>query len=41
MAVKIHLMSSSKIIIDGDGDALVATSLLETSNLVVLQVTYT
>ncbi|XP_052180688.1 uncharacterized protein LOC127793928 isoform X2 [Diospyros lotus] len=37
MAVKIHLMSSSKIIIDGDGDALVATSLLEASNLVVLQ----
>ncbi|GMQ06267.1 hypothetical protein CsSME_00050919 [Camellia sinensis var. sinensis] len=37
MAVKIHLMLNSKILIDGDGDAIVATSLLEASNLVVLK----
>lgn len=39
MSVKIHLMWNSKMLIDGDGDAIVATSLLEASNLVVLRVT--
>ncbi|XP_058206673.1 uncharacterized protein LOC131320103 [Rhododendron vialii] len=37
MSVKIQLMWNSKILIDGDGDAIVATSLLEASNLVVLR----
>ncbi|CAK9152772.1 unnamed protein product [Ilex paraguariensis] len=37
MSVKILLMLKSKILIDGDGDAIVATSLLEASNLVVLR----
>nr|XP_016514111.1 PREDICTED: uncharacterized protein LOC107830930 isoform X2 [Nicotiana tabacum] len=37
MSVKIHLMLNSKMLIDGDGDAIVATSLLEVSNLVVLK----
>ncbi|XAR67080.1 hypothetical protein NMG60_11013510 [Bertholletia excelsa] len=37
MSVKIHLMLNSRILIDGDGDTLVATSLLEASNLVVLR----
>ncbi|XP_059638281.1 uncharacterized protein LOC132280165 isoform X2 [Cornus florida] len=37
MAVKILLMWNSKMVIDGDGDAIVATSLLEASNLVVLR----
>ncbi|XP_054786508.1 uncharacterized protein LOC129292866 isoform X1 [Prosopis cineraria] len=37
MTVKIHLMLNSKILIDGNGDSIVATSLLEASNLVVLK----
>ncbi|KAJ9167907.1 hypothetical protein P3X46_019497 [Hevea brasiliensis] len=37
MSVKIHLMWNSKMLIDGDGDAIVATSLLEAINLVVLK----
>ncbi|KAA8523205.1 hypothetical protein F0562_009628 [Nyssa sinensis] len=37
MAVKIHLMWNSKMLIDGDGDAIVTTSFLEASNLVVLR----
>ncbi|MCD7447749.1 hypothetical protein HAX54_033539, partial [Datura stramonium] len=37
MSVKIQLMLNSKMLIDGDGDAIVATSLLEVSNLVVLK----
>ncbi|KAL3535670.1 hypothetical protein ACH5RR_004131 [Cinchona calisaya] len=37
MSVKIHLMLNSKMLIDGDGDAIVATSLLEASNLLVLK----
>lgn len=36
--MKIHLMLNSKMLIDGEGDANVATSLLEASNLVVLKV---
>lgn len=38
MSVKIHLMLNSKILIAGASDAIVATSLLEASNLVVLKV---
>ncbi|CAN4084720.1 unnamed protein product [Withania somnifera] len=37
MSVKILLMLNSKMLIDGDGDAIVATSLLEVSNLVMLK----
>ncbi|XP_019191996.1 PREDICTED: uncharacterized protein LOC109186463 isoform X2 [Ipomoea nil] len=37
MSVKIYLMLNSKMLIDGEGDANVATSLLEASNLVVLK----
>ncbi|XP_027173507.1 uncharacterized protein LOC113773152 [Coffea eugenioides] len=37
MSVKIYLMLNSKMLINGDGDAIVATSLLEASNLVVLK----
>ncbi|RAL37158.1 hypothetical protein DM860_004080 [Cuscuta australis] len=37
MSVKIHLMLNSKMLIDGEGDATVATSVLEASNLVVLK----
>ncbi|KAL6517054.1 hypothetical protein OROHE_018014 [Orobanche hederae] len=37
MSVKIHLMLNSKMLIAGDSDAIVATSLLEASNLVVLR----
>ncbi|XP_073150662.1 uncharacterized protein [Henckelia pumila] len=37
MSVKIHLMLNSKMLIDGDSDPIVATSLLEISNLVVLK----
>lgn len=37
MSVKIHLMQNSKILIDAKEDLLVATSLLEASNLVVLK----
>lgn len=40
MSVKIHLMLNSKMLITGDGDAIVATSLLEASNLVVLKVNF-
>lgn len=40
MSVKIFLLWNSKMIIDGGGDAAVATSLLEASNLVVLKVFY-
>lgn len=39
MSVKIHLMLNSKVLIDGDGDSIVGTSLIEVSNLVVLKVT--
>lgn len=38
MSVKVFLMWNSKMLIDGGGDSLVATSLLEASNLVVLKV---
>ncbi|GKD50200.1 diaphanous 1 like protein [Tanacetum coccineum] len=39
MSVKLHLMLNSKMLIDGDGerDLIVATSLLEASNLLVLK----
>ncbi|KAK7399013.1 hypothetical protein VNO78_10188 [Psophocarpus tetragonolobus] len=37
MSVKIHLMLNSKMLIDASGDAIVATSLLEASNLIVLK----
>ncbi|KAF8033938.1 hypothetical protein BT93_C0275 [Corymbia citriodora subsp. variegata] len=37
MSVKMFLMWNSKMLIYGDGDATVATSLLEASNLVVLR----
>lgn len=37
MSVKMHLMWNSKMLIDGGVDSLVATSLLEASNLVVLK----
>ncbi|KAB2077020.1 hypothetical protein ES319_A06G075800v1 [Gossypium barbadense] len=37
MSVKMHLMWNSKMLIDGGADAIVATSLLEASNLVVLR----
>ncbi|XP_038710741.1 uncharacterized protein LOC120005270 isoform X1 [Tripterygium wilfordii] len=37
MSVKIFLMWNSKMLIDGGGDATVATSMLEASNLVVLK----
>lgn len=38
MTVKIFLMWNSKMLVDGGGDATVATSLLEASNLIVLKV---
>ncbi|RXH74676.1 hypothetical protein DVH24_029397 [Malus domestica] len=37
MSVKMHLMLNSKMLIDGGADSIVATSLLEASNLVVLR----
>ncbi|RDX91133.1 hypothetical protein CR513_26927, partial [Mucuna pruriens] len=37
MSVKIHLMLNSKMLIDANGDSIVATSVLEASNLVVLK----
>ncbi|XP_076911612.1 uncharacterized protein LOC143569627 [Bidens hawaiensis] len=39
MSVKLHLMLNSKMVIDGDGegDPIIATSLLEASNLLVLK----
>lgn len=37
MVVKMHLMWNSTLLIDGDGDLMVSTSLLEASNLVVLR----
>ncbi|XP_061371138.1 uncharacterized protein LOC133313747 isoform X2 [Gastrolobium bilobum] len=37
MSVKIYLMLYSKMLIDGNGDSIVATSILEASNLVVLK----
>ncbi|KAM1605440.1 uncharacterized protein LOC126596812 [Malus sylvestris] len=37
MSVKMHLMWNSKMLIDGLADAIVATSLLEASNVVVLR----
>ncbi|KAJ4959336.1 hypothetical protein NE237_026447 [Protea cynaroides] len=37
MTVKMLLMWNSKMLIDGGGDAMVATSMLEASNLVVLR----
>lgn len=42
MSVKLHLMLNSKMLIDGDseGDPIIATSLLEASNLLVLKVFY-
>ena len=41
MSVKMFLMWNSKLLIDGGGDANVATSLLEASNVVVLRVFHT
>lgn len=38
MSVKMFLMWNSKMLIDGEGDESVETSLLEASNLVVLKV---
>lgn len=38
MSVKIHLMLNSKMLIDANGDSIVATSVLEATNLVVLKV---
>lgn len=38
MFVKMHLMWNSKILIDGGDNEIVATSLLEASNLLVLKV---
>lgn len=38
MSVKILLMWNSKLLIDWGGDEIVATSLLEASNLLVLKV---
>lgn len=40
MSVKMHLMWNSKMLIDGGHDAILATSSLEASNLVVLRVVY-
>lgn len=40
MSVKIHLMLNSKMLICGDSDEIVATSLIEASNLVVLKVSH-
>ncbi|GLU09988.1 hypothetical protein SLE2022_268200 [Rubroshorea leprosula] len=37
MSVKMHLMWNSKMFIDAGGDAIIATSLLEASNLLVLK----
>lgn len=37
MTVKMHLMLNSKMMIDGNGDTMVVTSLLEVSNLMVLK----
>ncbi|XP_057544556.1 uncharacterized protein LOC130823795 [Amaranthus tricolor] len=37
MTVKMHLMWNSKMLINGSSDAIVATSLLEVSNLLVLK----
>lgn len=41
MSVKIFLMWNSKMLIDGGDDAMLATSLLEASNLIVLKVCVT
>lgn len=38
MSVKMLLMWNSKMEIDGGGDSIVATSLLDASNLIVLKV---
>lgn len=38
MSVKMHLMWNSKMVIHGGQDAILATSLLEASNLLVLRV---
>lgn len=38
MSVKMFLMWNSKMLIDGEGDENVETSLLEASNLIVLKV---
>jgi hypothetical protein len=38
MSVKIFLMWNSALLIDGGDDAMLATSLLEASNLIVLKV---
>lgn len=38
MSVKMLLMWNSKMLIDGGGDSIVATSLLDASNLIVLKV---
>lgn len=38
MSVKMHLMWNSRMQIDGGGDAIVVTSLLEATNVVVLKV---
>ncbi|KAL1808836.1 hypothetical protein ACET3Z_025826 [Daucus carota] len=37
MSVKVYLMWNSQMLIDGDGDAIAATSMLEASNIVVLR----
>lgn len=37
MTVKMHLMWNSKMLIDAGGDSIIATSLLEASNLLVLK----
>jgi hypothetical protein len=41
MSVKIFLMWNSKMLIDGGDDAMLATSVLEASNLIVLKVCVT
>lgn len=38
MSVKMLLMWNSRMLIDGGGDSIVATSLLDASNLIVLKV---
>ena len=40
MSVKMFLMWNSQLLVDGGGDAAVATSLLEASNLLVLRVLF-
>lgn len=40
MSVKMHLMWNSKMLIDAGDDAILVTSLLEATNLMVLKVCY-